>query len=134
MKKTAAQLAVHALEQLGITHTFGIPGVQYSYSTSSTDPSGYQIAYIFDWGDGSNSTTGLFDSGAVASAGHIWNSSGVYEVRAMATNSRARLSAFPTPLSRQKRAEGKDSPVSISPATNEFRRRAAWKAFSAVIT
>lgn len=27
MKKTAAQLAVHALEQLGITHTFGIPGV-----------------------------------------------------------------------------------------------------------
>lgn len=27
MKKTAAQLAVQALEQLGITHTFGIPGV-----------------------------------------------------------------------------------------------------------
>jgi acetolactate synthase-1/2/3 large subunit len=27
MKKTAAWLAVHALEQLGITHTFGIPGV-----------------------------------------------------------------------------------------------------------
>ncbi|MDO5691515.1 MAG: thiamine pyrophosphate-binding protein [Pseudomonadota bacterium] len=27
MKQTAAQLAVHALEQLGITHTFGIPGV-----------------------------------------------------------------------------------------------------------
>lgn len=27
MKKTAAQLAVYALEQLGITHTFGIPGV-----------------------------------------------------------------------------------------------------------
>jgi acetolactate synthase-1/2/3 large subunit len=26
-KRTAAQLAVHALEQLGITHTFGIPGV-----------------------------------------------------------------------------------------------------------
>ena len=27
MNKTAAQLAVFALEQLGITHTFGIPGV-----------------------------------------------------------------------------------------------------------
>lgn len=27
MKKTAARLAVHALEQLGIRHTFGIPGV-----------------------------------------------------------------------------------------------------------
>lgn len=28
MKKTAAWLAVHALEQLGVKHTFGIPGVQ----------------------------------------------------------------------------------------------------------
>lgn len=27
MKKTAAELAIYALEQLGITHTFGIPGV-----------------------------------------------------------------------------------------------------------
>ena len=27
MKKTAAELTVYALEQLGITHTFGIPGV-----------------------------------------------------------------------------------------------------------
>ncbi|MDX1407491.1 MAG: thiamine pyrophosphate-binding protein [Saprospiraceae bacterium] len=27
MKKTAAQLAVYALEQIGVTHTFGIPGV-----------------------------------------------------------------------------------------------------------
>ena len=26
MKKTAAWLAVHALEQLGVHHTFGIPG------------------------------------------------------------------------------------------------------------
>lgn len=28
MKKTAAWLAVHALEQLGVKFTFGIPGVQ----------------------------------------------------------------------------------------------------------
>ena len=27
MKKTGAALARHALEQLGVTHTFGIPGV-----------------------------------------------------------------------------------------------------------
>ena len=72
----------------------GIPGAQYSYSTSSTDPSGYQIAYTFDWGDGSNTTTGLFDSGAVASAAHIWNSSGVYQVRAMATNSKGASSGW----------------------------------------
>jgi len=76
----------------------GIPGSEYSYSTSSTDPSGYQIAYTFDWGDGSNSTTGLFDSGAVASAAHIWNSSGVYQVRAMATNSKGASSGWSNAL------------------------------------
>ena len=76
----------------------GIPGAEYSYSTSSTDPSGYQIAYTFDWGDGSNSTTGLFDSGAVASAAHFWNSSGIYQVRAMATNSKGASSGWSAAL------------------------------------
>ena len=76
----------------------GIPGAQYSYSTSSTDPSGYQISYTFDWGDGTNSTTSLFDSGATASAAHIWNSSGVYQVRAMATNSKGASSGWSGPL------------------------------------
>ena len=76
----------------------GIPGAEYSYSTSSTDPSGYQISYTFDWGDGTNSTTGLFDSGAVASAAHIWNSSGIYQVRAMATNSKGASSEWSDPL------------------------------------
>jgi len=76
----------------------GIPGAQYSYTTSSTDPSGYQIAYTFDWGDGINTTTGLFDSGAVASAAHIWNSSGIYQVRAMATNSKGASSGWSDPL------------------------------------
>jgi len=76
----------------------GIPRAEYSYSTSAADPSGYQIAYTFDWGDGSNSTTGLFDSGAVASAAHIWNSSGIYEVRAMATNSKGASSRWSDPL------------------------------------
>jgi len=91
----------------------GIPGAEYSYTTSSTDPSGYQIAYTFDWGDGSNSTTGLFDSGAVASAGHIWNSSGVYEVRAMATNSKGASSGWSDPLNVTINA-----PLSIPTVTN----------------
>jgi len=76
----------------------GVPGAEYSYTTTSTDPSGYQIAYTFDWGDGSNFTTGLFDSGAVANAAHIWNSSGVYQVRAMATNSKGASSGWSSQL------------------------------------
>lgn len=40
MKKTAAQLAIYALEQLGITHTFGIPGVHNTelYDALSQSP------------------------------------------------------------------------------------------------
>ena len=76
----------------------GIPGAEYSYSTSAADPSGYQIAYTFDWGDGTNSTTILFDSGAIATAAHIWSSSGVYQVRAMATNSKGASSGWSSEL------------------------------------
>ena len=72
----------------------GSPGTSYAYSISSTDPDGDRIAYTFDWGDGSNSTTGLFDTGAMANATHIWNSSGVYQVRAMATDSKGASSGW----------------------------------------
>jgi hypothetical protein len=72
----------------------GIPGIEYSYSTSSTDSNGYQISYTFDWGDGANSTTGLFDSGAIASAAHIWNNPGIYQVRAMATDNKGASSEW----------------------------------------
>ncbi len=77
---------------------FGLPGAEYSYTTSAADPSGYQISYTFDWGDGTNSTTGLFESGAIASATHIWNSSGIYLVRAMATNSKGASSGWSAAL------------------------------------
>jgi acetolactate synthase-1/2/3 large subunit len=40
MKRTAAELAVHALEQLGITHTFGIPGVHNTELYDELDQSG----------------------------------------------------------------------------------------------
>ena len=78
--------------------TSGIPGTSYSYSTSAIDPDGDQVKYTFDWGDGTNSTTGLFDSGAIASAAHIWNSSGAFQVRAMATDSKGATSDWSSPL------------------------------------
>lgn len=50
----------------------GITGTSYSYSTKAIDPDGNQIKYVFDWGDGTASTTSLVSSGSVASSSHIW--------------------------------------------------------------
>jgi hypothetical protein len=58
--------------------TSGSAGVLYTYSTSTSDPDGCDIYYLFDWGDGSN-------SGWVgASFPHSWNVAGTYYVRAKA--------------------------------------------------
>ncbi|MRR14596.1 PKD domain-containing protein, partial [archaeon] len=76
----------------------GLSNIGYNYSTNSIDPDGDQIAYTFDWGDGTNSTTDPIDSGAVANATHIWNISGTYQVRAMATDSKGASSDWSDPL------------------------------------
>jgi hypothetical protein len=52
--------------------TSGVSGTSYSYSTKATDPDGDQIQYIFYWGD-ETTTTGYYESGAVATASHSWN-------------------------------------------------------------
>jgi hypothetical protein len=74
-------------------------GTSYSYSTSATDPDGDQVKYTFDWGDGTTSTTNLVSSGASASASHSWSTTGTYQVKAMATDSRSATSGWSNPLS-----------------------------------
>ena len=65
--------------------TAGVVGTSYTYSTSTTDPDGDAIYYLFDWGDGSNSSwVGPCVSGATAHASHIWGSPGSYNVRVKA--------------------------------------------------
>ncbi len=62
--------------------TLGSPGTSYTYSSSATDPNGDKLYYLFDWGDGTNSSwTGPYVSGATASAAHSWSSSGSYSVK-----------------------------------------------------
>lgn len=61
--------------------TSGDIGTSYQFSASSIDPSGHNIRYTFDWGDGSSQTvTGWYSSGATAYANHTWSSNGVYNV------------------------------------------------------
>jgi hypothetical protein len=62
--------------------TLGAPNVVYTYTSSTTDPEGNQVYYLFDWGDGTNSSwVGPYASGATASANHSWSSSGTYQVK-----------------------------------------------------
>lgn len=64
--------------------TSGYTGTSYSYSTSTTDPDGDNVYYLFDWGDGSTTTIGPYASGETVSASHTWGSTGTYDVKVKA--------------------------------------------------
>jgi len=66
----------------------GESGVEYTYTSSTTDPEGNKILYIFDWGDGSDTEWfGEYDSGDIVSASHIWSEEGEYEIRVKSKDS-----------------------------------------------
>jgi len=57
----------------------------YQYSSSTTDPTGDQISYLFSWGDGTDSGwTDPIASGKTVSASHVWTSEGTYEIKVKA--------------------------------------------------
>ena len=62
----------------------GKNGILYSYKTSTTDPDGEQVYYLWDWGDDSFSQwLGPYDSGMLADASHSW-AEGSYNIRVKA--------------------------------------------------
>jgi hypothetical protein len=79
--------------------TTGMPGTSYSYSTSAIDPNGDQVKYTFDWTDGTTSTTGLVNSGIIASKSHSWSSTGTKLVKAKATDCKSAASGWSNSLS-----------------------------------
>jgi len=57
----------------------------YNYTSSTTDPDGDQIYYMFYWGDGSNSGwLGPYNSGATGTGSHTWKALGNYTVQVKA--------------------------------------------------
>ena len=79
--------------------TFGSAKVQYTFSTSTTDPDNDQISYRFDWGDGNLSEwVGPFASGATTTATYTWMQGGNYTIRCKAKDSNGAQSDWSTPL------------------------------------
>jgi hypothetical protein len=59
--------------------------VEYTYTSSTTDPQEDQVFYLFDWGDDTNSGwLGPYASGATANAIHKWTVKGTYQIKVKA--------------------------------------------------
>ncbi len=65
--------------------TSGKLGIEYTYTTITTDPDGDQVYYNWSWGDNTYSEwLGPYDSGINNSAKHIWNNKGTYQIKVKA--------------------------------------------------
>ena len=79
--------------------TEGVAGEEYAYITSTTDPDGDSLYYLFDWGDSTFSEwVGLHASGDTAGANHSWIDSGSYEIKVMAKDENGVFSEWSDPL------------------------------------
>jgi PKD repeat protein len=78
--------------------TVGYVWNTYTYTTYTTDPEDHKVYYIFDWGDGTTSSTILYDSGATATAFHSWVYQGSFAVRVKAIDEHGAESAWSEPL------------------------------------
>jgi len=77
----------------------GKTGMEYIYTTSTTDPDSDDVFYLFDWGDGHTSFWyGPYDSGEECSASNIWFERGTSEVRVKAQDVHGAESEWSDPL------------------------------------
>jgi len=80
-------------------NTNGKVGVEYTYSSITTDPDGDQIWFLFDWGDNTNSGwLGPFTSGEVCEASHAWTDKASYSVKVQARDIFGAISDWSEPL------------------------------------
>ena len=76
----------------------GVPGVEYTYSTNTTDPDGDLISYCFSWGDGNVTLTEWVNSGDTISAIYSWSERGKYDIRVRARDECGFVSEWSEPL------------------------------------
>jgi len=69
--------------------TYGKPGKELFYTAISDDPEDDPLYYLFDWGDGTNSSwQGVYFSGINATVNHSWDDEGEYKIRIKAKDTR----------------------------------------------
>ena len=78
--------------------TNGVPGVDYTYTTNTTDPDGDLLSYDFSWGDWNITTVDWFDSGVTVSASYSWSDIGKYNIRVRARDECGFVSDWSDPL------------------------------------
>jgi hypothetical protein len=79
--------------------TLGCWNEEYSYTSSTTDPNGDQIYYLFTWGDGTSSGwLGPYNSGQTATGTHAWTALGNYSIVVRARDSTGAASKPSDPL------------------------------------
>jgi hypothetical protein len=68
--------------------------ISHEYATMARDPDGDPVKYVFDWGDGTTSWTGLgfLSSGEESAVSHKWKQPGVYQIKAAALDDKGLIS------------------------------------------
>ena len=64
--------------------TEGEVGIEYCYTTNTTDPDGDRVYYKWDWGDEVTDWIGPFIPGKEVEECHTWNLAGTYNVKVKA--------------------------------------------------
>jgi len=79
--------------------TNGKSGVEYIYSSSTTDPDGDQVYYLWDWGDETvGEWLGPYDSGDEETSSHVWGEEGNYEIKVKTKDINGEESDWSDPL------------------------------------
>ncbi|MFW6121888.1 MAG: PKD domain-containing protein, partial [Petrotogales bacterium] len=77
----------------------GVTGVDFTFTTSTTDPEGEQVYYMFDWDDNTSTDwVGPYDSGAMGEASHAWAEPGEYNIKVKAMDINGSESDWSEPL------------------------------------
>jgi len=79
--------------------TSGKVGLEYTYTTSASDPDGDNIYYWFDWGNGKTSDwIGPYSSGETVEASHIWIEKSDYNIKVKSRDIYGLESSWSEPL------------------------------------
>jgi len=72
---------------------------EYTYTSTTTDPDGDSLYYLYYWGDETYSEwAGPYASGDTAEASHTWTDSGSYEIKVIAKDENGIFSEWSDPL------------------------------------